>query len=400
MKLMSGRLGEDPSGTPTDMLEVVVLEDPRAFEALEGEWEELYHDSPLATPFQSWAWLYSWWEFYGEPYELRLVTVRSGDLLVGLIPLMLERRWGFGRLLFIGTVPTDYLDVLVRKGWEAEVSEVGVQAIKDMGSWQVADLQQARPEAAAWSIFRSWTGPRTHVWQASCPVIEVKSWDELVLSLSKNHRSTVRRALRRAEADGVRCEVAKPADAERAARRLVAVSREQWEGNPLVGPRHWTRRFESHVVAAVRRMAARGLGGISEFWRDGEVLISDFWVSGKDFLGTYMLGASQEALRRYQWSSLYIWDAVNIAHSKNSSRLDLLRGTEPYKLRWNPRVLPNHRMILGRNPAFWGPYAGYHALRSRAKRYASSEDAPRWIKNAKDVYRALRNKATRVRKQG
>jgi CelD/BcsL family acetyltransferase involved in cellulose biosynthesis len=377
------------------MLETVVLDDARDFAALEEEWEELYHSSPLATPFQSWAWLYSWWEFYGEPYELRLVTVRSGNLLVGLIPLMLKRRRGFGRLLFVGTGPTDYLDVLVREGWEADVSETGVQAIKGLGSWLVADLQQVRPEAAVWDLFRSWTGPRTNVWQDSCPVIEVKPWDELVSSLSKNHRSTVRRALRRAEADDVRCEIAKQADMERAARRLVAVSRERWEGSPLVGPEHWTQRFESHTVAAVRRMTARDLGGISEFWRDGEVVISDFWVSGKDFLGTYMLGASQEALRRYQWSSLYIWDAVNIARMKNYSRLDLLRGEEPYKLRWNPRVVPNHRLILGRNLVFCALYGSYHALRSRAKRYADSEDAPQWIKDAKNGYRVLRNRATR-----
>jgi hypothetical protein len=257
-----------------------------------------------------------------------------------------------------------------------------------------------RPEAAVWNLFRSWTGPRTYVWQDSCPVIEVKPWDELVSSLSKNHRSTVRRALRRAEADDVRCEIAKQADMERAARRLVAVSRERWEGSPLVGPEHWTQRFESHTVAAVRRMTARDLGGISEFWRDGEVVISDFWVCGKDFLGTYMLGASQEALRRYQWSSLYIWDAVNVARSKNHSWLDLLGGEEPYKLRWNPRVVPNHRLILGENPVFWVPYRSYHALRSRARRYAYSEDAPQWIKDAKDGYRVLRNKATQVRKQG
>src|SRR3712207_9430408 len=76
--------------------EIVVLEDSEAFAALEGEWEELYRHCPSATPFQSWAWLYSWWEHYGEGrYELRLVTLRSEEgLLVGLIPPMLERRGG------------------------------------------------------------------------------------------------------------------------------------------------------------------------------------------------------------------------------------------------------------------------------------------------------------------
>ena len=88
-----------------------------------------------------------------------------------------------------------------------------------------------------------------------------------------------------------------------------------------------------------------------------------------------MLGASREALQHYQWSSLYIYDALNIARSKNCGYLDLLRGEEPYKLRWSSRISSSHRLILGRNLAFWAPYAGYHALRIKAKRYVQSESA-------------------------
>ena len=213
------------------MLTVAILADMQDFAALKGEWEDLYHNSPLATPFQSWAWLYSWWESYGEGYELRLVTLRNEKgLLVGLIPLILERRRGFGRLLFIGTGPTDYLDMLVREGWEDKVLEAGIGALKQLEGWQVADLQQLRPEAAAWGIFRRWDSFRTCVWQEGSPVIDVKPWDELVASLSKNHRSTVRRALRRVEEDGVRRRLARPEDAERAARRWVALHREVWRG--------------------------------------------------------------------------------------------------------------------------------------------------------------------------
>ena len=81
------------------------------------EWDDLYRNSPRATPFQSWAWLYSWWEFYGESYELRLVTVRDdNNLLVGLVPLMLGRKMGFGRLLWIGTALSDHVDMLVSEG--------------------------------------------------------------------------------------------------------------------------------------------------------------------------------------------------------------------------------------------------------------------------------------------
>jgi Acetyltransferase (GNAT) domain len=204
-------------------------------------------------------------------------------------------------------------------------------------------------------------------------------------------RRTVRRSLRSFEADGGRCELAGVDDAEVAARRLVTISREQWRERWLeTGPEHWTSRYESLIVAAAGRMTARELGGISEFWRDGEVIISDFWVSGRDFIGTYLLGASREALQHYQWSSLYIFDAMNIARSKNRRYLDLLRGEEPYKLRWSSRISSSHRLILGRHLAFWVPYAGYHALRFKAKRYVQSESSPRWIGRAITEYRTLR----------
>ncbi len=369
-----------------------VLTSAGEFAALEEEWEELCRDSPRATPFQSWAWLYSWWEFYGEDHELRLVTVRDdGGLLIGLAPLMLERGPGLRRLLFVGTGPTDYLDVLAREGRETRVLEALARTIRQTGSWQVADLQQLRPEAAAWGIRRHWDGPQLRVWQSNCPVIDAKPWDELLASIKKSLRSSARQTLRRAKEDGLRCELASVEDAKEAARRLVAVSREQWRERWLeTGPEHWTRRFEAHLEVASRRMTARGLGAISELWWDGEVVISHFLVFGRDVVGQYMIGASQEALRRYQFSSLGIWDGINVSLDRKGSYFDLLRGEEPYKLRWSSRVVPNHRMVLGRNLLVWSPYATYHALRSTAKRYAYSENAPAWVKDTKDRYQTLR----------
>jgi CelD/BcsL family acetyltransferase involved in cellulose biosynthesis len=377
-------------------IEVAIVQDEQEFATLEEQWEELYYDSPHATPFQSWAWLYSWWEFYGRDYELRLITVRNDrDVLVGVAPLMLERMAGFGRLLFVGTGLTDHLDVLAREGWEGSISEALARTLRRMTSWQLVDLQQLRPGAVAWGLLRWWDGPLLRVWQDGFPVVDVRPWDELLMSLSKNLRSTVRRTLRRAEADGVSRKLASVDDAEVAATRLVALHRELWQERDI-GPEHLTNRFESYVIAIARRMIAHGFGGITEFWRDGEVAISDFWVCGHDFLGTYMLGANQAALQRYQWSSLYIWDAVETAHSKDRNRIDLLRGEEPYKLRWSSEIVPNHRLILGRQWTTWAPYAGYHLLRSRARRYAKSEGAPRWIKSAARIYPVLGREASRL----
>jgi CelD/BcsL family acetyltransferase involved in cellulose biosynthesis len=373
---------------------VVVLDQLQDFATLEEEWEDLHRNAAFATPFQSWAWLYSWWEFYGKDYELRVVTIREGGLLVGLMPLMLERRGAFGRLLFVGTGLTDHQDILVREGWERQVIAAGMRVLRQIDGWQVADLQQLRPEAVAWSIFESWEGPRTRVWQDNFPVIDVRPWDEVLASLSRNLRSTVRRTLRRAEADGVRCELAGVGEVERASHRWIVLHREAWRGRDIA-PEHLSRRFESHLETAAFRMTVRDLGGVYEFWRDGEVIISHFLLFGRDFVAEHLPGARQDALQRYQLSSLCIWNAMNVADGRASSYLDLLRGEEDYKLRWSSRVVPHYRVILGRRRTLWGPYAGYQALHSWGRRYAASESAPSWLKKAANGYRTMRRRMTR-----
>jgi hypothetical protein len=117
-------------------------------------------------------------------------------------------------------------------------------------------------------------------------------------------------------------------------------------------------------------MTALDLGGISELWLGEEVIAADFLVFGKDFSEGYMLGASQQALRRYQVSSLVIENALDIALSRGSECLSMGRGEERYKVRWSSRVVPNYRIVLGSSLAPWAPYTGYCALYSRARRYS------------------------------
>jgi|SRR5215210_2237562 len=379
---------------PAGLLETSVLRDTRDFAALEGEWQDLYHHSSTVTPFQSWAWLYSWWEVYGNDYELCLVTVRCDGVLEGLLPFMLRRRFGPKRLLFVGTGQSIYLDIIARRGCENRVAQAGREVLGRIGFEELADLQQIRPEAATWSMVHGWTAPKTYVWQTSCPVMEAKPWDDLLALLSQKQRSNTRRALRRAEEDGVRGVLAEANEAERAASRLVALHRESWQGRHI-NPEHLTGRFECLLRGAARRMTASGVGVISEFWRGEEVLASHFLVIGHDFVGGYLGGATSEALRRYSISPLFIRDGVSVARGNNIPYFDLMWGSESHKLQWQPELKTNRRVILSRNPVLWAWYAGYQLLRLRAKRYTDSESAPSLIKATADRYRTLRSRFTR-----
>ena len=248
-------LAKAPPSHPTGQrrLRSAVVRDTKEFASLKEEWDELYRSCPSATPFSSWEWLYSWWEFYGEgTYGLRLITLRdpASGLLVGLLPLMVRH----GYLLLLGGRSagsedgmTSYKDVLVREGWEEPVARDGALALKEMGSWHVADLQELMPEAAAWNIFNSWDGPKTSVPITDYVLIRAKSWEELLSSLSRNLRSIARRTLRRIQEDGVKCEPADVENAERAARTLVDLYRELWRG----------RRIDAGYVTPATRSSCR-----------------------------------------------------------------------------------------------------------------------------------------------
>ena len=85
-------------------------------------------------------------------------------------------------------------------------------------------------------------------------------------------------------------------------------------------------------------------------------MISDFLVFGDEFTDTYLVGASQKAVKRYQWSSLFIWNALNTACNRNNAYLCLDKGVESYKQRWASRRVPCYEMILGRDPVSWSFY--------------------------------------------
>src|SRR5918997_253014 len=391
-------------------LRTTVVRDTEGFASLREEWDDLYRSCPSATPFSSWEWLYSWWEVYREDsYTLRLVTLRNeSGLLVGLLPLMAARR---GRLVLLGDsakafywyIMTPYKDVLVREGWEEEVAKAAARALEEMGGWHVADLQELMPHSAAWHIFREWHGPKSRVPITDYVLVRANSWEELLASLSKKARKTARRTLRQDEQDGVRCEPAEAEDAERAASTLVGLHRELWRGR-RIDPEDLTPRCEAFMRAAAKRITERGIGGISEFRRqaDGEVLVSQFLLSDKGFVGAYVVGASEEATRRYQFTTLYTWDAIDVANRSCSAYVSMMFHASWDKLRWADEVVKSHRAFFARSRAssflLWVPYAGchvlrdrYHAILSDAQVYVHSERSPRWLKKATQGYYALQS---------
>ena len=90
---------------------------------LRPQWNALLARARANNPFLTWEWLHAWWTHLRGNATLQMIAVWSDDELIAIAPLMSTRTPGwFSRLEFLGTghAGSDYLDLIVRRGREAE----------------------------------------------------------------------------------------------------------------------------------------------------------------------------------------------------------------------------------------------------------------------------------------
>jgi CelD/BcsL family acetyltransferase involved in cellulose biosynthesis len=148
-----------------------IVRDAEALAALVPEWRQFWRRMD-ATLFQSPDWLTPWWDIFA-PGELRIVTVREGDKLIGLAPLYREHGRFGSRLLPIGISLSDYVDVLLDPQ-RADAAAIQISsAIADMHDMDELELGELRPDSAAFGI------PAPPGWQSVaeaasvCPVLRL-----------------------------------------------------------------------------------------------------------------------------------------------------------------------------------------------------------------------------------
>ncbi|MFJ8697193.1 GNAT family N-acetyltransferase [Streptomyces roseolilacinus] len=337
-------------------LTATVCRDDRHFAALAAEWADLYGRCPTATPFQTHAWLHSWWLSYGAPGRLRVALVRrAGDgRLVAAAPLWLTRA-RLPTLAFLGGPLTDYGDVLVDEG-RPEALPALAAALAGLATRAVVDLREVRPGAAAERLLACWPGPRTRLPDSVCLELPPVPVDELVRRLTSARAQRSRAKLRRIDREGIEARPVPAEEVPRALRRLLDLHHRQWAGRGVT-EEHLTERFAEHLGRAARGMAESGHARVTEFLVGGDVVAADLMLLSPLLSGGYLYGADP-ALRslKVDVATLLLRNSARLAEEAGCGTLSLLRGDEPYKHHWRPSVVRNQRLLLARRrtaPALW-----------------------------------------------
>jgi len=327
-----------------------LVTDETVFAALAPAWGRLHGRCAAATPFQSHAWLHSWWQSYGRRGRLRLVLVRSAGELVAAAPLMLVRR-PLPALVPLGGPISDYADVLLDDGDDGRAADALTGALADAARTALIDFREVRPGGTVERVRDRWTGPRRTLADSPCLELPALPMDGLVARLPSQKAQRVRAKLRKLAALGVTRRTVGPEEVDAALGRLLELHRLQWQGRKVTSE-HLQPRFRAHLVRAVGPMVRSGNAVVTEFLVDGEVVAVDLTLLSRSLAGGYLYGAHPRLRERKADVAAMLLEAcaehAAAAGPGGGGTLSLLRGDEPYKLHWRPAPVVNQRLLLAR----------------------------------------------------
>lgn len=326
-----------------------------------AEWRGLLERAGARRVFYRPSWQQAWWETFRDGGEPLVVTVRHGERLLALAPLM---RRGDVLSLAGDSEVCDYMDVVADPAAGREAYAALLDALlsgedgippepwRELVLWGLSEESptlRLAPEAARERGLTVAVEP-----EARCPWVALPDglgaepdggWEAYLASLSKKDRHELRRKLRRLEAAGAVAFYALREPAEVAGAlddffRLHRVSRQ--DKAEFMTPR--MEAFFRRITAALAEEGAVRLCFLEvDGVRAASVLLFDcgeelaMYNSGFDpAYGHLAVGLLSKAF------------CIRMAMEEGKRALDFLRGSEPYKYDLGGRDRQVYRCILRR----------------------------------------------------
>lgn len=144
------------------------------------------------------AWLQVWWQVFGSGVEPFIRTVRKGERIIGIAPLMIK---GETAHLIGGTDVCDYLDFIIASGMEEDFFNVLLDDLKK-NDIRSLDMEHVRSDSTVLTSLASAAAARRYKVIKTEEDISLEmelpsTWDEYLAALSGKQRHEVRRKLRR-----------------------------------------------------------------------------------------------------------------------------------------------------------------------------------------------------------
>jgi CelD/BcsL family acetyltransferase involved in cellulose biosynthesis len=349
----------------------LLIDSAWSFSALRPEWSSLLRASASASPFLTWEWLHTWWTHLGGSSRLRMVAVRAGTELIAVAPFRAATGTAYLPcldMLATGDVGSDYLDVIVRRGREAEALPAIEQFVQSqrttlrlthLGPSAVANLLADRLHASGWA--------RTTTAGGTCPYIPLAghTWDSYLATLGSSHRANVRRRIRALDQKfDVRFErVTGDTQRREALAKLFEYHDRRFDERGTAFGTDDMRAFHDELT---RRALDRGWLRMFVLRLDGApvAVMYGFLYDGTFYF--YQHGFDEQ-FQQHSIGLVLMALSIRAAIDEGAGEFDMLWGVEPYKFLW-ARQTRELRTLLLFPPRIGGQiHRGLYHARRQAK---------------------------------
>jgi CelD/BcsL family acetyltransferase involved in cellulose biosynthesis len=315
------------------------------FDSIHEEWNALLAASEADSVFLSWEWLRTWWNQLGGRRELRIAALRRNGQLVGLAPLTvrpgsLANLSPFPVVEFLGsgTVGSDYLDLIVREGDEAEALDEIADAITRAGL--MLELNRVKGsgslvrDLARRMKRRGWPACENQV--TICPFIDLRghSWPSYLASLSSEHRYNVQRKTKSLSKNFEVTFLRADDEPSRrtAIRLLISLHQERWKDHGTSDAFHTQRHISFHEEFTAHALR-RGWLRLYTLCLNGQPASSLYGLRyGRTF--SFYQSGFDPSLSRYSVGLVTMAMAIQQAIEEGAEEFDFLHGAESYKFHW------------------------------------------------------------------
>ncbi len=367
------------------MNEIVVITETseKALVAIRDDWRLLY-SSAACSPFLSWEWMATWFEYFGKGKQVFLIKVLRDGTLIGILPMFREANsiLGFGadRLCLMGEGPggADHLDMICRPDDRSDAFSAVLAFLADepgIDTIRLANLAAASPAIGLCEEFSHVHGAEfsrhSQTVSAIVPQIDLSGGWDAVLAASKRASNFKRRLkqLEKMSAFEFRS-ITEPHEALSAFERFLDLHQQRWAasgGSELSGH----PRLIAFQRALVPRLAEAGLIRFDELWVDGACRSS---VYGLDDRSTFYYYNSGYDLDYASQSVGLVLLGLSIKSSiaRGNRIYDFLRGDEGYKFDWANRSGELVDIILSKPSLVSAASAGVASIMSGLRRIGKS----------------------------
>jgi len=326
-------------------LELSVVTTAEGLDALAPGWDVLVLAAQRPCPYLLHAWVVAWWRHMGARATLAVVTARRGAALVGVAPMIIEKRHGLLACCLLGGGECALGDLLVaRDDDDDSIARALLQRVSEM-RFDYLDVFGVPGD-----------GPLARVC-AGHEVVDTERVDAPVLDMpdgwvaayaARIHgkkRALHRRRMRQLAATGtVGWTIARtPADIAIELEHAFEIHAKRWSGRPdgstfgAAGARDFHR-------AAAAALAAQDAVRIVTLRLDSQPVAFQYsFIIGKTL---YLHRISFDpALAAHSPGQLTLLHAIADAASEGIDRVEFLGGNERYKLELASRTEPLHQLI-------------------------------------------------------